>query len=112
MFRTAVSETELGGYRLEPDTKVAMFFGAANRDPRQWPEPDKYDVTRPTAGIHLAFGGGVHVCIGQMIARTEAEAILGALVKRVTRIELTGPPVVRLVNTLRTLDRLPIRLIA
>lgn len=110
LFRTTTGEVELSGHRLAADTKVAFYPGAANRDPRQWDQPDRFDSDRQVAGVHRAFGTGSHVCIGQMIARLEAECILGALARRVKRVELAGEPRYRLVNTLRTLDNLPLRI--
>lgn len=110
LFRTTLAETVLSGYRLAADRKVAYFMGSANRDPRKWVDPDTYEVTRRTQGVHLAFGAGVHMCIGQMIARLEAQCILSAIVRRAKRIELTGEPSYRLINTLRTLERLPLRI--
>lgn len=112
MFRTTTGEVDLGGVRLRADTKVGYHMGAANRDPRQWQDPDRFDVMRQTTGVHRAFGVGAHVCIGQMIARLEAECILGAVLRRVERIEPAGPARWRPVNTLRTLDVLPLRLVA
>jgi len=109
MFRTTTAEVELGGYRLKADTKVGYHMGAANRDPRQWSDPDRFDVTRKTNGVHRAFGHGAHVCIGQMISRLEAECILGALIRRIDTLTPAGPARHRLVNTLRTLDVLPLR---
>lgn len=109
-FRTTTRDTVLGGVELEAETKIQIFIGAANRDPRQWENPDRYDINRQMAG-HLAFGSGIHVCVGQLIARMEAEAVLNALLDRVERIELAGDPVYRPLNTLRTLDALPLRLI-
>jgi cytochrome P450 len=111
MFRTTTAEVELGGVRLRADTKVGYHMGAANRDPRQWSEPGRFDVTRQTTGVHRAFGVGAHVCIGQMIARLEAESILGAVIRRVKAIEPTGAARWRPVNTLRTLDVLPLALV-
>lgn len=108
MFRTTREGAELGGIALAPDTKIAAFIGAANRDVNKWPDADRFDLRRQGAGQHLAFGHGAHVCIGQMIARLEAECLLGALARRVKRLALAGPPVHRPVNTLRTLDRLPL----
>lgn len=109
LFRTTTKDVELGGYRLKDDTKVGYYPGAANRDPRQWNNPDQFDITRKVLGTHRAFGFGSHICIGQMIARLEAECILGAIAKRVKSVELAGAPEYRLVNTLRTLDSLPLR---
>ena len=110
MFRTTTADVELGGVRLRADTKVGYHMGAANRDPRQWVDPDRFDVTRQTTGVHRAFGHGAHVCIGQMIARLEAESILGAIIRRVRSIEPAGEAKWRPVNTLRTLDTLPLEL--
>jgi 4-methoxybenzoate monooxygenase (O-demethylating) len=104
-YRTTTREVELGGHRLAAETKIQVFAGSANRDPRRWERPEDYDLSRSAAG-HLAFGGGIHLCIGQMIARMEA------LLDRVARIEQVGEAVYRPLNTLRTLDRLPLRLVA
>ncbi|MEI5681972.1 cytochrome P450 [Mesorhizobium sp. CCNWLW179-1] len=111
-YRTTTGETELSGVRLEPDTKIGVFLGAANRDPRKWPNPDKFDVSRDTAGIHVGFGVGAHICIGQMIARLEAEAILRAVVEAVDRLEPAGAPRFRPINQMRQLDYLPLRAIS
>lgn len=110
MFRVTTADTVLGGVKLRADTKVGYHMGAANRDPRQWPDPDRFDVTRQTTGVHRSFGFGAHVCIGQMIARLEAESILGAIIRRVRAIEPDGKAEWRPVNTLRTLDTLPLQL--
>ncbi len=110
LFRTTTGEVELSGYKLKADTKVGYWPGAANRDPRKWTDPERYDIARDVAGVHRAFGAGAHVCIGQMIARLEGECILGALARRVKSIEFNGKPIFRLVNTLRTLDSLPLRI--
>jgi len=110
VYRVTMEDTVLGGVQLEADRKVAMFVGAANRDPRKWPNPDQYDITRQTLG-HLAFGTADHNCIGQMIARLESECLLTALLKHVKHMELTAEPVFRPVNQMRALDRLPLRLV-
>lgn len=110
-YRTTRGETQLSGMRLEPDTKVGVFLGAANRDPRQFPNADTFDVDRPQlAGNHVALGTGIHACIGQMIARAESEALLGALARRVARLELTSPATYRPINQMRMLDKLPLRI--
>lgn len=107
-FRTTRVATDFAGYALEADTKIGVFLGAANRDPRAWERPDEYDLTRPVKSI--AFGSGVHVCVGQMIARLEADKLLATLARRVKSIELTDTPRYRLVNQIRTLDELKLRL--
>jgi cytochrome P450 len=108
-YRTTTAETELSGVRLAADTKVGVFLGAANRDPRKWADADRYDITRDTAGIHLGFGTGAHGCIGQMIARIESESILKALATAAATLEPAGDPVYRPINQMRSLDKLPLR---
>jgi 4-methoxybenzoate monooxygenase (O-demethylating) len=108
-YRTTSRDTELAGVAIPGDSKLLCFIGAANRDPRQWADPDDFDIGRRTAG-HLAFGVGIHACVGLVIARLEGELILRALAKRVRRIELAGAPLRRPNNTLRTLACLPLRL--
>lgn len=110
-YRTTRAETDLSGVRLDQDTKIGVFLGAANRDPRQFSDPDRFDVDRTAlAGNHVALGTGIHACIGQMIARAESEALIGALARRAARLELTAPATYRPINQVRTLDKLPMRL--
>jgi cytochrome P450 len=106
-FRTTTREVELGGARIGEGEKVLMFLGAANRDPRRWDKPDTYDITRRTSG-HVGFGSGIHMCVGQLVARLEGEVMLSALARRVAKIEITGEPKRRFNNTLRGLDSLPV----
>ena len=110
-FRTTTRAVELGGAKLGEGEKLLLFLAAANRDPRKWPEPDRFDIRRRTTG-HVAFGRGVHMCVGQVLARMELEIVLGALAKRVAAIEPRGAPTWRLNNTLRTIERLPVELVA
>ncbi len=110
-FRTTLEAVELAGHVLPPNTKVLCMLAAANRDPRRWPDPDRFDLARRPRG-HLAFGTGIHGCVGQMLARLEGELVLGVLARRVRRLEPLGPPVRRLNNTLRALASLPLRLVA
>lgn len=109
-YRTAARDCEIAGVPLAADTKVLCLLAAANRDPRKWPAPDRYDIERRPSG-HMAFGSGIHGCVGQAIARLEGEVVLTALARRVKRIEVAGPHTRRLNNTLRALDTLPLELI-
>ena len=109
VHRTTTENAEIEGIALLPDTKVQMCIGAANRDERQWPDADRFDVTRRARNT-LAFGGGVHNCLGQRIARLEAECLLDELIPRIARIELAGEPVWDAINALRTLQSLPLRI--
>jgi len=109
-FRTAMSDVEIEGVLIPQDARVQVFLGSANRDPRQWNDPDKFDLNRAMTG-HVSFGFGIHQCLGQVIARMEAESVLTAMLDRIERIELTGPAIYRPVNHLRTLQDLPIRVV-
>ena len=86
-----------------------MFLAAANRDPRRWERPEDYDIARRTSG-HVGFGAGIHMCVGQLLARLEGEVLLAALARRVRAIEIAGTPVRRYNNTLRGLASLPLAL--
>lgn len=108
-FRTTTSPVEVAGVPIPADQKVLLFLAAANRDPRQWDEPDRFDISRKTLG-HVGFGYGIHACVGQMVARLEAEILLTELAQSVASIDLVGEPVWRLNNTLHGLERLPVRL--
>jgi 4-methoxybenzoate monooxygenase (O-demethylating) len=106
-FRTTSEPAGLAGAHLPAGAKVLVFFAGANRDPRRWADPDRFDIRRKTAG-HLGYGVGVHNCVGQVIARMEGEALLRALAARVASWHLTGEPRPRLNNTLRGLAALPV----
>jgi cytochrome P450 len=106
-FRTTTREVELGGQTIGEGEKVLMFLGAANRDPRRWENPDSYDITRRTTG-HVGFGSGIHMCVGQLVARLEGEVMLAALARKVGSIAITGLVKRRYNNTLRGLESLPI----
>jgi 4-methoxybenzoate monooxygenase (O-demethylating) len=108
-FRTAARDAEIDGIAVPEDSKLLLFFAAANRDPRRWDAPDRFNIERVSSG-HLGFGYGIHQCLGQMMARMEAEVLLEALVPRVRRLRLTGMPVRRINNTLHALASLPIEI--
>lgn len=108
-FRTTTAATVLADAQLAADTKIGVFLGAVGRDPRKWQEPARYDVQRRTGGAHLSFGTGMHACVGQMIARLEAECILRALLGRIDTLEPDGLARFRAINQLRTLDHLPLK---
>ncbi len=108
-FRTAARDTGIGGFTVPEGSKLLLFFAAANRDPRRWDAPDVFNIERMTSG-HLGFGFGIHQCLGQMMARMEAEVLMEALVPRVARITLTSAPVRRINNTLHALASLPVEI--
>ncbi|MGJ5201585.1 cytochrome P450 [Bradyrhizobium sp. HKCCYLRH1030] len=106
-FRTTTRDVELGGVTIPEGEKVLMFLGSANRDPRRWEQPDAYDVTRKVSG-HVGFGSGIHMCVGQLVARLEGEAVLTALARKVGSVTMSGEPKRRYNNTLRGLESLPV----
>jgi 4-methoxybenzoate monooxygenase (O-demethylating) len=109
-FRTATDDVAITeGIVVPAGHKILMFLAAANRDPRRWSDPDAFDLSRDPSG-HVGFGMGIHQCVGQHVARLEAEALLTALAERVTTIELAGPTRRHHNNTLRAWGSLPVRL--
>lgn len=86
--RAVIAPVELAGVPLPRGTIVAAFLAAANRDPEQFPDPDRFDVGR-TDNRHLAFGLGAHFCLGAALARLETQVTLGALLRRFP--DFTGP---------------------
>jgi 4-methoxybenzoate monooxygenase (O-demethylating) len=107
-FRTADNDVAIGNAVIPRGKKILMFLGAANRDPRRWENPGTFDLNRDPSG-HVGFGMGIHQCVGQHVARLEAEALLAALADRVESIELAAPPCRHHNNTLRAFESLPIR---
>jgi cytochrome P450 len=106
-FRTTTREVAISGHRIGEGEKVLMFLGAANRDPRRWENAGSYDVSRRTSG-HVGYGSGIHMCVGQLVARLEGEVMMAALARKVAAIEITGPVKRRYNNTLRGLESLPV----
>lgn len=82
MFRLATEDVEVAGVKIPEGSRVAVMYGAANRDPSVFPDPDRFDVRRPNAKSHLAFGHGEHYCIGAGLARAELTIGFETLVER------------------------------
>jgi 4-methoxybenzoate monooxygenase (O-demethylating) len=108
-FRTTTREVGVGGVTIGAGEKVLLFLAAANRDPRRWADPERFDITRRATG-HVAFGYGIHACVGAAFARLEGEVLLQALARRVESLTLTGEPRRRLNNTLSGFASLPLTL--
>jgi cytochrome P450 len=89
-FRLAIDEVELGGKCIHAGDGVIAPIMAANRDPQVFPDPDKFDVRRDARG-HLAFGYGVHQCLGQALARVELQAVFANLFQRFPNLQLAVP---------------------
>jgi cytochrome P450 len=110
IFRTTSRPVEIAGGPIGADRKVLTLLGSANRDPRKWKDPDRFDIGRNPVG-HVVFGAGIHGCVGQIIARMEGEIVLNTLARRVKRVELTAPHVRHLNNSLRAMRSLPLELV-
>jgi cytochrome P450 len=108
-FRTTTTDVRIGDAVVPEGRKVLMFLAAANRDPRRWTDPDRFDLSRDPSG-HVGFGMGLHQCVGQHVARLEAEAVLTALARRVRTIDLAGATRRHHNNTLRAWESIPVRL--
>ncbi|WP_404478068.1 cytochrome P450 [Novosphingobium sp. BL-52-GroH] len=109
-FRTTTRDVEVAGTTIPAGAKVLLFLAAANRDPRRWDNPDRFAIDRGTSG-HVAFGYGIHQCLGQMVARLEGELLLEAMTRRVAAIRPAGEPRRRLNNTLHAIDSLPVEVV-
>ena len=105
--RTIANDTRLDDVELAEGTKIMCVIAAANRDPRRWDRPDTFDITR-SSRPHVAFGSGIHVCVGQHVARQEAFALLSALLCHVDSIEPAGAPEWRPANAVHAPARLPL----
>jgi cytochrome P450 len=106
--RRLVAPMQIGGVALEPGTSITIAIGAANRDPRQFPDPDRFDVGRKP-NRHVAFGHGDHACSGMNVARMEARIAFSRLLARFARIEPAGEPERDRRIRFRGFARLPVR---
>lgn len=109
--RTAGVDTQVAGLDIAEGSKIICVLGAANLDPEKWEDPESFRIDRRPAG-HLAFGAGIHGCVGQNIARMELETLLTVLVQKVKRIEFAGEAVWRPNNAIHALDRMPLQFVA
>jgi cytochrome P450 len=108
-FRTARADYPVGAATIPAGARVLLLWGAANRDPREYDDPDTFRAERNPTG-HLAFGSGIHLCLGAQLARMEAQAVLREVVQRVSDVELAGTPIWTTNPNLRGLTRLNVRL--
>jgi len=111
MWRMVLKDTELGGVAIPKGAMVQLRYAAANRDPAKYPDPDRFDIERSNARSHLAFGKGIHMCVGNMLSRKEMAVAYAELLKRLTDFRVADghqpswPPNM----LLRGLTTLPIR---
>ena len=107
--RVVLEDMDVVGCPVKAGDEIMLVLGAANRDPAAFADPHRLDVTRD-ARRHVAFGGGIHHCLGAALARMEGQIALSALLDRFERIELAGTPTRRPTFTLRGLEQLPVTL--
>jgi len=110
MRRTATRDTELAGQRIAEGEKVIMYYGAANRDPAMFADPDALDVARANADKHIAFGFGPHVCLGKRVAQIQLEEAYGQILRRFPEISWTGEIDIAPNNFVHAIRYLPVRL--
>jgi cytochrome P450 len=109
--RSVTEHVEVNGYAFHPGQRVNLFVGAANRDPAQFADPDRLDITRANASQHLSFAAGIHYCVGAPLARLEAQLALDALLRFAPDLRLaTERPSWRATFVLRGLAELPVAL--
>ena len=109
--RDAREAVQLNGRFFAAGERVVLLVGAANRDPRQFADPDRLDIGRPNAAAHLSFAAGIHYCVGAPLARLEAQVALNALLRRAPNLRvLTDSPRWRRTFVLRGLSELPVSL--
>ena len=111
MWRRATRDAALDGVTIPEGAMVHLRYASANRDPAKFDDPDRFDMERPNARAHLAFGRGIHMCVGNMLSRKEMAVAFDELLSRLTGfaladgVEVAWPPNM----LLRGLTTLPIR---
>lgn len=109
MRRTATENTEIGPQKIAAGEKVLMYYGAANRDPAMFPDPDRLDIRRANASKNIAFGFGPHVCIGKRVAQLQLEEVYRQLLTRLPDIEYAGGIEMAPNNFVHAIRKLPVR---
>jgi cholest-4-en-3-one 26-monooxygenase len=107
--RTAMCDTSIGDREIRRGDKVVMYYGAANRDPRVFDDPEVFDITRKP-NPHIAFGVGTHFCMGSHIAKLEMRVTLEEFLRRFPNVSLAGPPERLQSNFISGIKRLPVNL--
>ena len=105
--RTALEDIEWNGELIKQGQQVFLLLGAANRDPAEFPDPDRLDISRGSKR-HMSFGRGIHHCLGAPLARIEAQVALEKLLERYESLELAGEPRFKDHIVLRGLRELPV----
>jgi cytochrome P450 len=88
VWRTTLRDAEIGGVRIPAGQRVSVLIGSANRDEARFVDADKYDLDRPNLNSHLAFGLGIHFCLGAPLARLEGRIALEVLASQLPGLKL------------------------
>ncbi len=108
VMRTATEDVEIGGKTIPAGAQIDMCMGSANRDESRWTDSNKFDITRPRQA-HIAFAGGIHMCLGMHLARLETQVMLNSLLNRVADLALQPDDDARIVGlTFRSPNKLPV----
>ena len=89
MWRVAKEDTKIAGVKINKNDLLLIRFGSGNRDEGQFTNPDDFDLMRPNANAHLAFGAGIHTCIGAQLARKELQTAFPILLERLKSIKIS-----------------------
>jgi cytochrome P450 len=110
MWRIVKADTELGGMQIPAGAVVQLRYAAANRDPKKFPDPDKFDIERTNARTHLSFGKGPHMCVGNMLSRKEMLVAFDELLERLDNFAVADENAIRILPNilLRGVTHLPI----
>ena len=109
MRRTSLEETEINGQRIGPHEKIALWYGAANRDPDIFKNPDEFDILRENADKHLAFGIGRHTCLGKPIALMQLKEFYSQFLTKFKDFEMNGDWKVAPNNFVHAIQEMPIK---
>jgi cytochrome P450 len=88
LVRLATTDTQIDGVEIKAGSRLFVVVAAINRDPAQFPDPERFDIRRDP-NDHLAFGDGIHFCLGAALARLEALTVFGAMLDRLPHLRLT-----------------------
>ena len=110
MRRTALTDFELGGKQIKAGDKVIMWYLSGNRDEAVFENPEQFVIDRPNARAHVAFGFGVHRCMGNRLAELQLRVLWEEIMKRFDRVEIVGD-IQRLPNNfIRGIREVPVQL--
>jgi len=109
--RITTRDVDIDGYTIPAGTRCGLLFAAANRDPRKWEDPDRFDINRNLRG-QVGWGAGVHMCVGKTLAQLEADAMLEAMTRRIAHFEAAGEAEPWMTTIGHGPARLPVRITA